>query len=210
MRRGCAMPRLVWGGAQALLVAAVLLLIAALPSQVAARTGRAPDAAAAAQQVDAAALAAGLQTLGDLARASQAALAAGDAEFDRGWDDIEDGVRARSRQAYRDIEAAMRAVDRALRAESVNSAEATAQLATLITRVDQFRASLGGASAAPAAAPEDTTGRAAASQALQTWAADLDTAAQRLQAGDLAGARAAFTRASDGWLDIEDLIRPVS
>ncbi|HLI27232.1 MAG TPA: hypothetical protein VKZ60_09185, partial [Chloroflexota bacterium] len=212
------MPRLVWGGAQALLVAAVLLLIAALPSQVAARTGRAPDAAAAAQQVDAAALAAGLQTLGDLARASQAALAAGDvaaaraayAEFDRGWDDIEDGVRARSRQAYRDIEAAMRAVDRALRAEPVDSAEATAQLATLITRVDQFRASLGGASAAPAAAPEDTTGRAAASQALQTWAADLDTAAQRLQAGDLAGARAAFTRASDGWLDIEDLIRPVS
>ncbi|MBX5493504.1 MAG: FTR1 family protein [Chloroflexi bacterium] len=212
------MPHLVWVGARARLAGAVVLLVAVLSSVVAAHTlSLATACATVSTQLDEAALAAGLQTLGDRARASQAALAAGDiagaraayAEFDRGWDDIEDGVRARSRQAYRDIEAAMRAVDRALRAEPVDGAAASAQLDTLLARVEQFRASLGGASTAPAAA-EDATGRAAASQALQTWAADIDTAAQRLQAGDIDGARAAFTRASDGWLDIEDLIRPIS
>src|SRR3954463_13063439 len=78
---------------------------------------------AAATQDDPVTLAAGLRALNDFAAASAAALAAGDPAgartahggFDDGWGAIEDGVRVRSRDDYRSIEAAMREVDRALR-----------------------------------------------------------------------------------------------
>ena len=61
--------------------------------------------------------------------------------FDGGWDAIEDGVRVRSRDDYRSIEAAMRKVDRALR-DPVDAALANQWLAELQNRVNSFVATL--------------------------------------------------------------------
>jgi hypothetical protein len=95
-------------------------------------------------------LAAGLSRLNAYAAAAQAALTQGDvataraaySQFDNGWFDIEDGVRARSRDAYRSIEDAMADVDRALRVSTVDTAQVIALLAELQVRVERFIATL--------------------------------------------------------------------
>jgi hypothetical protein len=106
--------------------------------------------AAAAAQVDTSALAAGLRALNGFAAASQAMLAQGDlpaaraayAQFDSGWEAIEDGVRELSRDNYRAIEDAMRDVVRALNADPVDSAQANSMLDLLQSRVNDFVATL--------------------------------------------------------------------
>jgi hypothetical protein len=100
-------------------------------------------------QDDPVALAAGLRALNEMAAASAAALAAGDAVaareayagFDDGWEAIEDGVRVRSRDDYRSIEAAMREVNSALR-DPIDAALADQWLAELQNRVNSFVATL--------------------------------------------------------------------
>jgi len=136
-----------WSGA--LVGVAVLALVALVPTWAHASPSLAPAAAVSAQD-DSATLAAGLRSLNGFAAASAAALAAGDpaaartayAQFDSGWDAIEDGVRERSRDDYRSIEDAMREVDRALRGDSVDAGTATQWLAELQSRVEKFVAML--------------------------------------------------------------------
>ncbi len=107
-------------------------------------------AVAAAAQVDTSVLAAGLQALNAFAATSQAMLAQGDlagaraayAQFDSGWDAIEDGVRDLSRDSYRAIEDAMREVVRALNADPVDVAQANSMLDLLQSRVNDFVATL--------------------------------------------------------------------
>jgi len=114
------------------------------------RTAAATTTAGIAGQVDTALLASGLQTLNSFAATSQALLAQGDipgaraayAEFDTGWDAIEDGVRDISRDSYRAIEDAMRDVVRALNAAPVDVAQANSMLDLLQSRVNDFIATL--------------------------------------------------------------------
>lgn len=102
------------------------------------------------QDAAAAALATGLRALNDFAAASAAALASADAGaardayalFDSGWEAIEDGVRARSRDDYRSIEDAMREVDRGLRSDPVDTGAVTQWLGELQNRVNRFVATL--------------------------------------------------------------------
>jgi len=172
---------------------------------------------------DDATLAAGMQTLVMHADAAAAALVNGDvagaraayAEFDSLWFDIEDGVRDRSRTDYRSIERAMDDVRYDLRAEPPDTATVQADLTTLREQVLQFAATLdAGSAAAPATAPAESTPAgdtaSAARDGLRPWAAQIDTALDRLGAGDLAGARAAFGAFHDAWPNIEDPIRAAS
>ena len=110
----------------------------------------ATPAVAVAAQVDTVLLASGLRSLNAFAATSQALLAQGDlsgaraayAQFDTGWDVIEDGVRDISRDSYRAIEDAMRDVVRALNADPVNVADANSMLDLLQSRVNDFIATL--------------------------------------------------------------------
>ncbi len=143
------MARLI-GGALAILGVLLPLAPPAVASAsdpvVAARAASPP----AVSQQDAVALAQGLRALNDYAALAQTALASGDVDaaraaygqFDAGWEAIEDGVRARSRDSYRSIEDAMSDVDRALRASPVDNGQATALLGELQNRVNQFIATL--------------------------------------------------------------------
>ncbi|HEY7067148.1 MAG TPA: hypothetical protein VII06_37145 [Chloroflexota bacterium] len=144
------MNRILLGLRRSVVVGAVAVGFAALPSgRVHAQAAPAPASAVQAQDA-ASVLATGLHALNDFAAASQAALASGDttaaraayAQFDSGWDDIEDGVRDRSRDDYRSIEDAMREVDRALRADPVNADQVNQWLAELQNRVNKFVATL--------------------------------------------------------------------
>jgi hypothetical protein len=143
--------RFLFAYARVGLTAMALLSLAGLGQMGAgASIGGAPPVAAAAQD-DPAALAVGLRALNDFAAASATALAAGDSDgartaymaFDDGWDAIEDGVRARSRDDYRSIEAAMREVAAALR-DPVDTASANQWLGELQNRVNSFVATLPG------------------------------------------------------------------
>jgi high-affinity iron transporter len=168
---------------------------------------------------DDATLASGLQALVAHADAASAALARGDvaaaraahAQFDSGWFDIEDGVRERSRDAYRAIERAMDDVEFGLRPDQPDVAAVQADLAALREQVMAFVATLGTAPspAGTAAAPAADTA-AAARDALRPWAARIDAALSRLDAGDVAGADQEFEAFRTAWPDIEDGIRPVS
>lgn len=146
------MNRIVLGFGRAVLIGTFAVGLAAVPPGYAnAESAPAPASVVAAQDA-AAALAAGLRALNELAAASQAALASGDATaareayalFDSGWGAIEDGVRERSRDDYRSIEDAMREVDRSLRADPVNAAQVNQWLAELQDRVNKFVATLPG------------------------------------------------------------------
>src|SRR4051812_48458994 len=124
--------------------AALLGTIMYSPSGAGATALAGPPTAASSQDA-ATALATGLQALNSLAAASAAALAGGDASgaraayaaFDSGWEEIEDGVRERSRDDYRSIEAAMREVATALR-DPVDAAVASQWLTELQSRVNSF------------------------------------------------------------------------
>jgi predicted lipoprotein len=138
-------------GARRKVLTAVAILALSLTS--AAPVARSPLSVAHAAQVisvDNAALIAGLQTLNSYAALAQTALGQNDltaaraayAQFDQGWDAIEDGVRERSRDDYRNIEDAMSDVDRALRGSNPDPAQINALLAELQARVDRFIATL--------------------------------------------------------------------
>jgi hypothetical protein len=131
----------------------VLALLSILGANLADARLSAPTASAAPSPQDSpAALAAGLRALNEFAVASAAALATGDAVaareayalFDSGWEDIEDGVRVRSRDDYRSIEDAMREVNRGLRGDPVDVAAVTQWLGELQNRVNSFVATLPG------------------------------------------------------------------
>ncbi|SRR5579884_1793354 len=129
---------------------AVLVAAGFSRSGAPAPTALAAPPAGVVQQDDAAMLATGLQALNNFAVLAQNALAQNDvdaaraayAQFDAGWQAIEDGVRARSRDDYRSIEDAMSDADRALRANPVDTAQASALLGELQNRVNQFVATL--------------------------------------------------------------------
>lgn len=131
-----------------LITLAVLVVSVASPLVLRVPTPRAQ--AAQIQVPETTQLAAGLLALNDFATASQAALAIGDVAaaraaytlFDNGWEDIEDGVRARSRDSYRDIENAMRDAFQALNANPVDPVRASALLDELQNRVRAFVATL--------------------------------------------------------------------
>jgi hypothetical protein len=132
------------------LTSATLLAFTAVTPLGAGTNTFAASLAAPTHQDASATLAAGLRALNDFAAASAGALAANDpsaareayALFDSGWLAIEDGVRERSRDDYRSIEDAMREVDRALRADPVDSAAVTQWLTELQDRVSKFVATL--------------------------------------------------------------------
>ncbi len=196
---------------QILIVALTLLVLVLLGGSSRALPVSAAD--------DDAALASGLQALVAHADAASAALARGDvaaaraayAQFDSGWFDIEDGVRERSRDAYRAIERAMDDVQFGLRPDQPEVPAVQADLAALRQQVMAFVATLGGGAAttAPTSAPAEDTG-AAAREALRPWAARVDAALGGLAAGDVAGANREFDAFEAAWPDIEDGIRPVS
>src|SRR5215210_7343938 len=94
---------------------------------------------------------------GDLAQA-RAAYAA----YDRGWVEIEDGVKARSRPAYRAIEDAMSDVKIALATEPVDTQKAAAAILELDRRGHQFIAGQEVTAQAPTAIAGDNQARLAA------------------------------------------------
>ena len=128
----------------------VMLLAVALSAASPAIPATTANAKVVGAQSDAAQLASGLLTLTGYTTASQAALSRGDVvaaraaygQFDAGWEAIEDGVRARSRDSYRSIEDAMSDVYRALNGAPVDTARATVLLGELQTRVERFIATL--------------------------------------------------------------------
>src|SRR5947209_3214855 len=115
--------------------------------------------------------------------AAQVALEAGDvrqaqteyAVFSSGWVDIEDGVRAQSRDNYRAIERAMRATSAALQSGDIASSEAA--LEQLDTECDAF---IGLVEPRPAEAAGQVT--------LTTQIEHLDRALARIDANDAPGA----------------------
>jgi high-affinity iron transporter len=179
-----------------------------------------PAARSAGQEQDTvAALVADLRALSEHAAASATALDRGDlaaaraayAQFDRGWEAVEDAVRARSRDDYRAIERAMEDVRRALLAEEPDAAAARTGLQALRARVSAFLEQLAApAAVSSAATPVGGTADAAARDALRPWAARIEAALARLEAGDAGGARAEFEAFRAAWPGIEDGIRAAS
>ncbi len=177
------------------------------------------DRAAGQEQETVAALVADLRALGEHAAASAAALDRGDlaaaraayAQFDRGWEAVEDEVRARSRDDYRAIERAMAEVRRALLAEEPDVAAARTGLQTLRGRLSAFLAQLEApATVSSAATPVGEAAATTARDALRPEAARIEAAIARLEAGDLAGARAEFEAFRAAWPEVEDEVRAAS
>jgi high-affinity iron transporter len=145
---------------------------------------------------------------------ASAALSSGDvagaraayAAYDAGWLQIEDGVKARSRPAYRSIEDAMSDVKIGLRTEPVDRQRAAAALLELERRGEQF-------SAEQQPASETAAGETAAadSQArLRGLTAYLDRAEAGLRAGDSGAAASELRGFQRAWPEVEGLVRAKS
>ena len=136
------------------LASTIALILLVWPAGSSARAEYAPPpllvAAGPGEQSAEALLADGLRALNGYAALAQTALTQNDllaaraayAQFDLGWEVIEDGVRDRSRNDYRSIEDAMSDVDRSLRNDPVDVAVASMLLGELQTRVERFIATL--------------------------------------------------------------------
>ena len=171
---------------------------------------------------DDATLASGLASLVAQADAASMALARGDVaearaaftRFDDGWFDIEDGVRERSRIAYRDIERAMDDVRFGLRPEQPDVRAVQGNLAELRQQVMAFVATLSTASSA--VPPSATAPSAAGATAMAadgsnptpaTLVEILDRISAALDRGDVAAARAGIRTFQDVWLDVEGIVK---
>jgi high-affinity iron transporter len=166
---------------------------------------------------DDATLASGLEALVAHADASAAALGRGDlaearaafTRFDDGWFDIEDGVRDRSRQAYRSIEGAMDDVRFGLRPDQPDVPTVQADLTRLHQEVMAFVGTLGSTAPGTASPRGATTATAPAGSAPTpaTLVQILDRLSAALDRGDVAAARTEVRTFQDVWLDVEGSVK---
>lgn len=187
---------------------------------------------------DDAALANGLRQLGQTLTPVEARLQAGDGPgalaayktFDDGWFAIEDGVRERSRPAYKAIEDAMSDLKIALSQPTLDQGQATSALQRLRGELGKFIATIEPntnpappvaspepapvaptvAPVAPTTAPAPITAGGTTEERLRELSKNLDLARDRLAAGDKAGAEAAYTAWDRAWIDVEDGVRDKS
>lgn len=175
------MNRLAWG---ALVVAAALFAFplvaqAETPGEQLARVARQVDTAL--ERVNA----------GDAAGARSAYQ-----KFDDGWFEIEDGVRAASRESYRNIETAMGDAKFALREDSFDTAKARAALQALRAECDKFIK--GGFAAEQSSGLQPT---------LPGVMGNLDRAMAAIDANDAVAAAASVDTFRREWIDVEGLVK---
>ena len=123
--------------------------------------------------------------------------------FENRWFEVEDGVRERSREAYRVIEKHMSSADTALAAKKQD--EAITALTALNEEVKRFVAGQ-----PPAQASSSATTAASASNEDSTITLLLQRLRETrsaLAAGNYEAATAAFERFSDVWLDVEGEVK---
>ncbi len=132
---------------------------------------------------------------GDLSGARQAY-----DRFDRGWADIEDGIKDVSRRAYGDIEERMRAVLAAFKKQPPLQTDVVNALEQLVAINQRFitEGALGFPAEAPTAFVPVTMG-----SVIQL----LQDARGRAVAGDYAGALALVKQGQTGWLEVEGLVK---
>lgn len=125
--------------------------------------------------------------------------------FDDLWDDVEDGFRAVSRPAYRDIETTMSSVAESLRRDAPSLDEVRQLLATLRSQIEPFlvEAEAGTMLATP---PQDE----ARSGGLGALMAMLDSAIAAARADDAPGARQHLERFHLEWLEVEGQVKTQS
>lgn len=128
------------------------------------------------------------------------------ARFNDGWLEIEDGVRALSRSAYRGIEDAQSEAMLTLKAEPVDKAAARLQLELLRAECDAFVLSYKGAAPSTRAAAASAA-RAAAAPSLESVVKRLATAQARLEAGDAAAAKSEIEAFAREWTDVEGFVK---
>jgi high-affinity iron transporter len=136
---------------------------------------------------------------GDLAKAASEYRS-----YDNTWLDVEDPIRAKSRESYREIEARMAEIETALAAKPVDQAALVAALSALDREQQLFvegkppTARPGSAPAAPAAGGPPTMG----------LLLDQLAAARAAQArGDYAGAAAQLKAVQNTWLEVEGQVK---
>ena len=136
---------------------------------------------------------------GDLAQARSAYAA-----YDRGWSEIEDGVKARSRPAYRAIEDAMSDVKIALATEPADTQKVAAALSELDRRGQQFIVGEEVTAQAPTATPGDNQARLAA---LGSY---LERAEASISGGNAPAAASELRAFQQAWPEVEGLIHAKS
>jgi high-affinity iron transporter len=120
------------------------------------------------------------------------------AAFDTGWFEIEDGIRDRSRQSYRDIETAMGDVKFALKQQPVDTAQLIAALEALDASNTAFIKGSVSSAGTPHGASEPTTFASALPK--------LDAALTALGGNDLAQASVEVEAFRAVWPDIEGVV----
>ena len=166
-----------------------------------------PGSAAAAPEDDVRSLNAYVdQAYAALSNGDVAGARAAYAAYDAGWLKIEDGVKARSRAAYRSIEDAMGDVKIALRTEPVDRQQAAAALLELERRGERFSAEQ--QPTGQTAATETATGDGRAR--LLELTAYLDRAEVDLRAGDSRAAASELRGFQRAWPEVEGLVQAKS
>jgi high-affinity iron transporter len=125
--------------------------------------------------------------------------------FDDAWFDIEDGIRAKSKDFYRNIEDRMHVVDDVFAKTPVDSKALQQALDALNKTNLAFiqGAPLPGAATTPAASTPTTTG----TPSIVSLLGVLDTARDLQAKGDWAGAAAAVKTFQTDWLDVEGQVK---
>ena len=145
-----------------------------------------------------------VQTALKAARAGDLATAKREYErYENAWFTIEDGIRERSRDAYRTIERYMADVSTALAATPMDGAKVTAALTSLDREQRLFiegkpASSLGDTTAAPAGTGATT---------IRSLLVLLQTAQTALSKGDYPGAVAPLKAFQNAWLDVEGEVK---
>ena len=132
---------------------------------------------------------------GDIARTKQAY-----AGYENAWFEIEDGVRAASRESYVGIEKAMSGVSAALEPAQADPNQVVTALAALDQQQQAFIASAGSNSGAPPTGTSSGT-------SIGTLLAQLDDAQAALARGDSADASADLKGFERGWPDVEGQVK---
>lgn len=123
-------------------------------------------------------------------------------ELHDAWAAVEDGVRVSNADAYHTIEAALEALDVAVRATPANVHAATAALKTLDHEVEELSGSATPAQAVTVGGP--------AQEALRQLNIVIEDALTAARAGDVATARAKYDAFRDGWFAAETGVRAMS
>lgn len=150
-----------------------------------------------------------LQALKEHAVLAMEALQSGDVqgarrhvdEFERGWGEIEDGIRAISRESYRKIEDAMAEARYALHADPVEAHRAVLALQRLSDECDAF------ISGKTWSSGQERRPSAGGPATLPGLVARIERAQARLDAGDVAGAAAEVEAFRTDWTDVEGLVK---